>query len=89
MESALREIRHYTVRGHHLRVFPAGPNQWAVTVDGSTIGRRFPSSHGAWAAGVAESYRQDPCAEPRNLAALASRAAARQHADVLRARPRR
>jgi hypothetical protein len=78
MEIHLREVRDFTVRGHVIRVFPSDQNLWGVIVDGMEFGPRFSNNYSAWAAGVAESYRREPGAEPRTLAALGSRAAARQ-----------
>jgi hypothetical protein len=89
MDSPHREVRYYTVRGRHLRVFPAGRDQWGVTVDGTAVGVHFSTSHSAWAAGVAESYRRGPGEESRTLAALAARAAARQSREPPFARPGR
>jgi hypothetical protein len=85
METPGGVVRYYTVRGHAIRVFPYDQHHWGVEVDGVEIGPRFTNCYGAWAAGVAESYGRDPGEEPRTLAALAARAAARQRR---RLRPR-
>ena len=66
-----------------MSVFPSDGGHWGATVDGFEVGARFPSSHGAWAAGVAECYRRDPGTERRTLAVTASRAAARQRLSSL------
>jgi len=89
MERGPWEVRHYTVRGHVIRVFPSGLDLWSVTVDGVVLLHRFPRSFDAWAAGAEESYRRDPGTAPRTLASLANRAAGRVHLDPLGTRQRR
>jgi hypothetical protein len=64
MERHPHEVREYRVRGHSMRVFPSDPDHWGVAVDGTEVLPRFSSSYEAWAAGVAESYRRGPGAEP-------------------------
>jgi hypothetical protein len=89
VKRAPQQVRHYTVRGHVIRVFPSGQDQWGVTVNGVELRDRFSRSFDAWAAGVEESYRRDPGPEPRTLSEVADRAAAREHLEPPGARRRR
>jgi len=51
------EVRDSIVVGHRVRVVRSAENTWAVAVDGRQHQAGCPDPHGAWALGVAESYR--------------------------------
>ena len=46
------------ILGHQLEVTSSDDDRWDVAVDGREIATRFGEAYDAWAAGVAESYRQ-------------------------------
>jgi len=57
MNAGSGDVRDCIVVGHRVRVIRAAENTWAVTVDGRQHQAGCPDPHGAWALGVAESYR--------------------------------
>jgi len=58
MNSVERQCRQDVILGHQLNVTVSGDDRWDVAVDGLAIAKRFGEAYDAWAAGVAESYRQ-------------------------------
>jgi hypothetical protein len=64
MDRRRHPVRHYTVRGHAMRVFRCGQHEYGVTVDGVELRSRFSSSFAAWTAGAEEVNRRDPGCTP-------------------------
>lgn len=52
------DVRECVVLGHRLEVYLRDEDQWRLVVDGEESLARFANPYAAWAAGVAESYRQ-------------------------------
>ena len=58
MRARADDVRECLILGHRLEVYSRDLGQWHVAVDGEESPARFASAYSAWAAGVAESYRQ-------------------------------
>jgi len=58
MMSSEKQSLQDEILGHQLDVTISDDDLWDVAVDGREVATRFCEAYDAWAAGVAESYRQ-------------------------------
>lgn len=58
MKSIEKQCRQDVILGHRVQVTTSDDDHWDVAVDGRELATRFGEAYDAWAAGVAESYRQ-------------------------------
>ncbi len=58
MTSSEKQTVQDEILGHRLEVTISDDDLWGVAVDGREVATRFGGAYDAWAAGVAESYRQ-------------------------------
>ena len=61
------QVRQSVVLGHQLDVHLSDDDRWGVAVDGQELLTLSGEAYGAWAIGVAESYRQGKTAVSPNV----------------------